>query len=320
MRRCLSSINRYWFEEAPAARLAVLRILLGSYTIVYLWPRYGMLMRISSTSSSLFEPVGLAVFLDGPVAPEIFNISLLATFAATLAFVAGWRFRTSGPIFALLLLWVLCYRNSWSMIYHSHNIVVVHALILGFVPSADALSIDSLIYSRQGDLRPFVSDIWGDREAQNAWQYGWPIRLICWATVLAYFLSGVAKVAGPMGWSWMGGSALRMQISVDAIRKEMLGRGASDVFIVLFEQVWFFTMMGVGTIVLELGAPLFMFSRRATRIWAIGILAMHWGIYLIMGIIFRYQLAGLVIASFFDVEKPINWMVSRLKLRTARSP
>ncbi|NJM08483.1 hypothetical protein HC891_23340 [Candidatus Gracilibacteria bacterium] len=59
---------------------------------------------------------------------------MVATLLANLAFMLGIGHRVSGPVFAGLLLWLLSYRNSWSMIYHNDNVLVLHALILGFSP------------------------------------------------------------------------------------------------------------------------------------------------------------------------------------------
>ena len=39
---------------------------------------------------------------------------------------------------------------------------------------------------------------------------------------------------------------------------------------------------------------------------------MHWGIFFIMGIRFRYQLIGIIFAPFFDVEKPVEWLRRQL--------
>ena len=67
------------------------------------------------------------------------------TIVVNVAFLLGWGFRLSGPAFALLLLGILCYRNSWSMIYHSDNLLILQALVLGWTRAADALSIDELM-------------------------------------------------------------------------------------------------------------------------------------------------------------------------------
>jgi hypothetical protein len=50
------------------------------------------------------------------------------------------------------------------------------------------------------------------------------------------------------------------------------------------------------------------------HIWAAGAFGMHWGIYFLMRIKFRYQLLGLIFASFFDLER----LFERHEFRVAR--
>nr|MDQ3302636.1 hypothetical protein [Actinomycetota bacterium] len=164
MSRLLGAVDGFWFEKAPAARPAVLRVLIGVYTLYYLARRYSMLMRISKSDPSLFAPVGVVSRLEKPVSPETFRRILIMTFVANVAFVLGWRHRHTGPLFAGLFLWVMCYRNSWSMIYHNDNALVLHAMILGLTPSADALSLDALER--------------GAPDPEDDWRYGWPVRLM----------------------------------------------------------------------------------------------------------------------------------------------
>ena len=199
--------------------------------------------------------------------------------------------KVSGPVFALLFLAAMSYRNSWSMVYHSHNALVIHILILGVASSADALSLDALI--RQGSGRPRATD--------NA-AYGWPIKLICAVTCAAYFLAGVAKVMGPLGFAWASGEALRSQLAVDAIRKEVLELKPMTQIDLLYNQIWLFWLFGVATFILELGAPFALARRRIGWIWALATLGMHWGIFFLMGIKFRYQLSGIIFFSFFPME------------------
>ena len=144
MTRLLHRLNRFWFAEAPATRLALLRIVVGGFALQYVAVRYAMFMKMASSDPQLFEPVGLAWFLDRPIPVEGFQLLLIATLLANLAFVLGWRYRYTGPVYAVLLLWLLCYRNSWSMIYHTDNVLVLHVLVLGLTPAADVLALDAL--------------------------------------------------------------------------------------------------------------------------------------------------------------------------------
>jgi hypothetical protein len=174
------------------------------------------------------------------------------------------------------------------MVYHSENLLVLQVLVLGFSAAADRFSVDAWLRS----VRP-----------ASGWQYGWPIRLLCAVTALTYFLAGVAKLAGPLGWSWASGDALRRQIAADALRKELLLGTAERPLLIPFDQVTCFTIIGLATLILELGALAALCHRRTSQIWALGVLAMHWGVLLVMGIRFEYQLSGVALACFFSLDQ-----------------
>jgi hypothetical protein len=118
MSSLLRTVDGLWFEKAPAARPAMLRVVVGVYVLYYLARRYTMFVSIARSEPSLFKPVGVASVLDKPVPAGTFRKLLVATLVANVAFIFGWRHRYTGPLFAGLLLWVMSYRNSWSMIYH----------------------------------------------------------------------------------------------------------------------------------------------------------------------------------------------------------
>jgi hypothetical protein len=280
-------VDAAWFPEAPARRLALLRILVGGWALWHFGRRRKMLNRVARTDHALFAPVGVVRLLDRPLDPAAFRVLLAGTQAANVAFVLGWRHRATGPLFAGSLLSLCSYRNSWSMIYHSDNIVVLHVLVLGLAPAADALALDA-----RGRPGP-----------NAAWRYGWPIQLLKTLTALTYFVAGVAKLKGPLGRRWATGEALRSQVLVDGLRKELMGDGAAPLAFTLYRQLALFRMLAVGSLLMELGAPLALLDRRLARLWAVNVFLMHWGIYLIMRIKFRYQLSGLVFAPFFDVER-----------------
>jgi hypothetical protein len=296
----LRALDGFWFVRAPATRPAVLRVLLGTYALYYLGRRYSMLMDIARSDPALFRPVGVVYHLRKPVPVAVFRGMLLATYAANAAFILGWRHRHTGPLFGGLLLWVLSYRNSWSMIFHNDNVLVMHALILGLTPSADALSLDGLSRdARRKGAAPGAGTV-------EHWRYGWPVRLMSAVTALTYFLAGVAKLKGPLGWRWASGEALRAQVAVDGLRKELLGEGASPMAHALYDKPALFGVMGFGSLVLELAAPAALLHRRLSRLWVANAFLMHWGIFAVMGIRFRYQMSGLIFASFFDVERLLD--------------
>jgi len=300
----LKTLHAFWFAAAPADRLAVLRIAVAGFALWYLGVRIELLAEVVRGDPALFEPVGVARLLGSPLAPSTADALVLATLLANVAFLIGWQHRVSGPIFAGLLLFTLCYRNSWSMIYHTDNVMVFHVLILGLTRSADALSIDAWLKRRAGG---------------TSWQYGWPVRLMCAVTLATYFLAGVAKILGPLGWGWATGEAMLGQVLVDALRKDLLGSGAPALVYSLHDEIWLFAAVGVGTFILELGAPLALAHRRAGQVWSLAAFGMHWGIWAIMGILFRYQLAGIIFLPFFPVERIAVWIRRMADRRGRRS-
>lgn len=298
--RLLHRLDTFWFEGTPAARPAILRILVGVYILYYLARRYPMYLKIAGSDPSLFKPVGVASHLEKPVPVSAFRWVLIATFVANVLFILGLRHRYTGPLFAGLLLWVMCYRNSWSMIYHSNNVLLLHAIILGLTPSADDLSLDALGKATESE--------------DPHWRYCWPVKLMSTVTALTYFLAGVAKVKGPLGWRWASGEALRSQIAVDGVRKELYASGAAPLAYALYDKLFLFKVIGIGSLFLELVSPFLLVSKRLSRLWAAGAFGMHWGIYFLMRIKFRYQLLGLIVASFFDLER----LFERHEFRVAR--
>lgn len=287
------NIQKFWFTPVPPQRLALLRIATGSFALWYLLSRFEMLQKIVSSNLSNFQPIGILKWMDAPIEPEVFYLISLALIGLNLAYILGWKFKYTGPIFAIALLFFLTYRNSWSMIYHNRNTLMIHVLIIGWVASADALSIDAWRNKIKNGLQP----------SREHWRYGWPIRLICTATLATYLLAGVAKLANELAIQWASGSAMRSQIAVDAIRKEILGSDAPILFEWIYPYTWLFLVMGLMTLILEVGAPLFIYRKRLAMVWAIFTWLMHWGIFLLMGIRFRYQMTGIIFLSFFEIEK-----------------
>jgi predicted DCC family thiol-disulfide oxidoreductase YuxK len=282
-----------WFPELAASRLAILRILTGLFVLWYAGSRYSMLLKIASTERALFEPVGVVSWLSAPLPLAWVQALVVFTLAANVAFIAGWQYRIVGPAFGLSLLTLLCYRNSWSMIYHSDNAMVVHVLILGFARAADVFSLDSFLRQKKGIVPP----------QEPHWRYGWPVQLMCAATLSTYFLSGAAKLFSSSGLAWIFGESLRSQVAVDAIRKELLGAGASQLAFTLYDQVWLFTLLGAFSLVVELFAPLAFLHPRLGYLWAANTFLMHWGIFFLMSITFRYQLTGFLFLSFLPLEQ-----------------
>ena len=306
--KIVNCLNNFWFRALSPDRLSIFRIIVGLYCLYFTFNFLSASSVFSKLPVYLYNPVGIFNIFSNP--PELLTIQLilLAAVIANILFILGFLFKITGPVFSILLLFVISYKNSWSMVYHSHNIVVLHCLVLGFTRSADTLSLDSVI--NKTFQHKFISLFFCSRVAgtDQAWQYGWPIKLINSLTVTTYMIAGIAKIMGPLGLYWALGESVRSQIAVDAIRKEFISTGAETLAFLLYNKAYIFTAMGISTLILELGAPLALLKRRIGYIWAILTYSLHWGIYMIMGITFRYQLLGIIFLPFFELEKIIPFL------------
>lgn len=282
-----------WYVPAPAARLALLRIALGAYATFYLITRLGPLSKVATLQDWQFAPVGLAWFLTRPLPSSLVLAAVVATLALAPAVALGFRYRVVGPLFALLLLWVTSYRNSWGMLYHTDNLLVFHALLLALAPAADTLSLDARRWRRQG--RPVIV------EGEHG-RYGWVIRALCVVTVTTYFIAGVAKLKLG-GLAWAEGEQLRAQVAMDNLRKVMLGREASSMGVWMVRHPAVFVPLAGLTLLIEVCAPLALAHRRLALAWTLGAWAFHVGVLTTMSITFAYPLSFVPFLPFYRLER-----------------
>lgn len=299
----LGSLGRrfdaYWRARVPGRRLAMVRILVGLYSVIYLLIRSGHLLGYAHFDRARFEPVGLVnLLLDSPLDPLVVQVLTVATIACALPFMLGWRYRIFGPLFAALLLWTLTYRHCWGFVWHTENMLVLQVLILGVVPaSADAWSLDA----RRMRSQP----------AGEGTEYGWPLRLMCVLVVITYMLAGYAKLRnGGLGWMWS--DDLLHHIAIDNARKLLLGDWYSPLAGPLMSFDGLFKVLALFTVVMELGAPVALINRRFAAAFVLVAWGFHVGVVALMMIGFPFQLCGIAYACFFRSERIVEWVQRRL--------
>ncbi len=287
MRRWLTAFDRAWYAPAPAERLAVIRVLVGAFALIYLAVRAGNFLDVARLPATHFAPVGPATLLSTPLPFAVAATLLAAALPLGLAFTLGAGFRVTGPLFAVLTLWLASYRSSWGMLFHTENLLCLHLLLLGASPASDAHALDA---------RRTKAD-----DAPHG-RYGWALRAMSAVTVVAYFLAGLAKLK-ISGVAWAHGDVLRVHIAYDNLRKLELGSVHSPLGAWLVQAGWLFPPLALGSLALELGGPLALFHRGVARIWCAGLWLFHLGVVLLMAIAFPYPLALVPFASFFEPEK-----------------
>lgn len=287
-------LDRVW-PAAPAERLGAVRLLVGIFAQIYFSIRLVHIIGLTALPDRQFAPIGVLWWLDSPPPPSVVVAGLAATWLSGIGFLAGWRFRITGPLHALLLLTALTFSNSWGQIFHTENLMVLFVLVLAVTRAADAYSIDARRIP--------------DPPAPHM-RYGWPLALLCVLAVASYFIAGVAKLrwGGP---GWAGGDVLRHTIAADNLRKIVLGSQHSPVAEILLSQAWLFRGLAVLTLVVEVGAPLALLGRRAAQVWIAAVIGFHIGVVALMSILFPFAMSGVAFAPFFRAERFVEWVRAR---------
>lgn len=281
-----------WFAAAPAPRLAMFRILVGAFATLYCSGRLLYWVQVSRLPAYRWKPIGLAAWVSQPPPRLAVLAAAVVAIGLGVAFTAGWRYRFSGPAFALAALGLTTYGNSWGHVFHSENLFVVHLLILAAAPAADAWSADA---RRPGPHRL-------PEETSGAAGYGWPLRLASVVTVIAYGLAGWAKLRLG-GLDWVTGDVLRYQVAHDNLRKALVGDTYSPLGARLAARGWLWRPIAGFTVLAEFAGPVALVWRPLRRWWAGAIWAFHAGIVALMAIVFAYPLSGIAFASLFELER-----------------
>jgi hypothetical protein len=277
--------DRWLMAPAPAARLAVFRIAIGVFASVYLVVRLPVLLSMGDERSVEWQPLGVLWWLGDPLPGWVVGGAVAVSIALAGAFATGVAFRTVGPAFAIVLLFVTTYRSSGGQLLWFDNLLVLHVLVVGFSPAADAL--------RVGDR----GEVGGDGP-----RYGWPLRLAAIATVVTYALAGVAKLRIG-GLAWLDGDSLRNHVAYSATRLRVLGGTPSPLAEPMMALGWIFTPLAIATLVVELGAPLVLVLPKLRVPWVALAWCMHAAIAATMFVVFPYPLALIAFAPLFRLER-----------------
>ena len=286
---------RGWLDRAlrpawPAERLAIMRLLLGAYGVLFLLIRSRHFMSYAHYGPEHFRPVGVVSLLEQPLPTLAAQFLVLLTILAAVAFWLGWRFRVTAPLYAALLLWVETYSNSFGFIMHTDNLFVLYVLVMSLTPAAAVYSLDHRRTPQH------------ERDATlPSGRYGWGLRLMCVLCVAGYLLAGYAKLRHS-GLDFFDEVTLRNYVAYDNVRKIELGSVHSPLGAWLLPYEGAFQFLGALSMVLELGAPLALLHRRLALTWCVLVFGFHWGVLALMAIGFPFQLTGLAFAPFFAVE------------------
>ena len=284
---------------APPERLAMLRILTGVFAVAYLVVRLPVFVQLGDRRSG-FDGVGLAALLDRPVEGSVVDAVVVTTLLCGVGFALGWRFRVTGPLFAVGMLALGSYRGSWGQLLHFENLMVLYLVIIALAPAADAWSLDA----RRREDRP-------DGPGESV-SYGFPIALAGLVLVITYVIAGFAKLRYG-GLDWVFGDTLRNHVAYAAALLDLLGGTPSPLagWVVQLEGIWPF--VAAATIVIELVAPVALLGGRIRTAWVLAAWLMHLGVLAFMLIGFPFPLFFVAFAPLYRVERLWTERPARLR-------
>jgi hypothetical protein len=295
----IQRLEAAWFAPAPAARLAVIRVVLGVFFVATVVTAWDDVPGLSSDPGARFIPVGLARVLPGPISASALGFVQVVVVALGVLWTVGLAWRVVAPLFAFAVLFWGAYRLSWGAIAHDLHLPALHVVVLALAPAAAALSLDA--------RRPSAL-AW--RTPARSWHHGWALRLLCVVTAAVYVLAGWSKLDFA-GLAWGSGDNLLAQVAYAALLRSVYDPDAGEptALPILRAHGWLLSAGSVLTLIVEIGAPLALFHRYLGWSWALATLAMHQGIALLMGISFPYQTFGLAFLCFLPVERllPAAW-------------
>jgi len=298
----LSTLDAWFFGSVPAQRIGWLRFGVGTYAVIYLLARLGHLNAAAQYPAAAFAPVGIVSWLSGPLSPFWVHAGYALTLLLAVVFTLGIAHRVAAPAFALLLTWVLSYRHSFGMIFHTDNLLVLHVACLSLAPEAgSALRV------------PWSRSSTKTAETERS---GWVIRVCAMVTVASYVVAAVAKLR-ITGVDWALGDVLREHIAYDAIRKIELGSIHSPIGPWLVPHAWLFPPLAAFSLATELLAPLALLGGRIALGWCLAAWLFHLGVLALMAIAFPYPLSGCAFLAFFPLERWLDAAFGRLRARAS---
>ncbi|MDP1818434.1 MAG: hypothetical protein Q8K58_00895 [Acidimicrobiales bacterium] len=271
-------------DRAPAdRRLARVRAAVAGWSVLWIAVRFPHLLGLADLADRRWYPVGILAPLDGPPACAAVLAVLLLAIGSGIAAAWGWHPALSLPVWAAALLLVATYASSWGQLFHTENLLVLHALLLaGFAVAHRTRHIDPRTV----------------------------LTALAVVVAAAYVVAAVAKLRGS-GWDWLDGDILRNKVAFDNVRKSVIGAPASPFAGTVVGWGWLWAPLAVLTIAVELGAPIALLGRRWATSWIAAAWAFHVGILAIMAIGFPYQLLGLAYAPLLPLERlRVPWRVA----------
>jgi hypothetical protein len=284
----IAAIERFVFAPEDARRLAALRIgLFGLLAMRLAVNDYG---RVAGQPRALFDPISVFELLPSMPSTELTSVVQAIGIAAGLLAAAGIWPRASFPAAFASALFLGLILNAAGKVIHNDVVLMLCLLPLLATPRTA---------SRAWALRLSGSD----REARAAQSrltgpaYGWPIRTAMIVVALAYLLVGFQKLRYS-GLDWITTDNLRWVLYASSDVQS----DPNQLALFVADRAWLAHLLAAATIAIELGFVLCLPFARLRWLFVPGVVGLHLGIGLTMGLDYSAQALAVVIVF-------VNWIV-----------
>ena len=270
-RDLLFRVDRFLFAPASVYPLAICRALFCGW--LFLWYLDFDFVAVAYHPASLWEPLWFLRMSGMDGIPSDFSLQVLQILwkVSLLAGCCGLASRVSLTVACVLGFYLLGLTHSFQKVNHSDAGLLMAFGVLAFSRSGDAISLDRLIHR----LRDRSGTV--ERSSAPSGEYRWPMILIQGILVGAMFIAGISKLLACPSWVFsdnMYHTLVWCQLSRDVPLRLNLEWPW---------LLWACQLAALGTVIVEILAPLAFINRFLKPFLILGLLAMQVGILVVMG-------------------------------------
>jgi HTTM domain len=265
----------FWFEPVEPLNLGLCRVLFFGALFLLYWDYDPA--RWADKLDSLWMPVWLFEILKLPVLSSGSLALFHSVWITSLATSCVGLFTRASTICSFILgVYLLGLPLNFGKVSHGEALVVFVLGIMALSRCGDSSSVDRFVRKARQGSEPSV------QRPRVSGEYTWPVRVVWVLFALIFFGAGVAKLR-QSGLEWIFSDNMAILL----MRAQMQGQAVLPFASYVREYPWLGQLVAAGTIVVEVGYPLVLFSSRARWILVPGAFSMQIGISLLMGITFR---------------------------------
>jgi hypothetical protein len=264
--------NRYWFEPERPSNLGLCRALFyGLLLLLYLFDDVSPWGGVSNAfwfPITLFKFGRIPVLGEGPLfaLDTVWKLSLLAC-------ALGFATRPASLLAFAFGLYRLGLPHNFGKVHHFDAMIVLVLGVMVFARLGDAWSLDRLIAGRRGrELKPVAA----------SGEYRWPVRAVWVIMALTFFAAGFSKLRHG-GIDWVTSENMSIVLNQHAYLGSSHDPLLVDLSLFLSRHPLVCSLIALGTVVIEAGYPLALFSRRARWFFAPAMCGALIGIRVLMG-------------------------------------